>query len=319
MAKIKRKIYILIYFVITLTIVTTGYQTKQVSFNKINYSNNHSALLTMHANTIDLHIPESSFNKIKIGIIDTGFIPTIPFLNITWANSDFTPALSHHGIIVASLIGAKKNNYSMGFQGVLPGVHIVAFNIPSNHFNSLELAHGINQLTNQHVDIINVSLSTSVSTPELYKSIVRAIKHGIVIIASSGNTYNNIYNYPASYPLPGLISVGALDKNLNILSSTTVNRRVDVYAPGQAIHSINYNNTSHKYQQEIFSGTSVSTPYVTVLAALLKAKNPKLSPQEIAFVIQQTALSYESEWWGQNEQIKLIDFRKTLNYRNEGN
>jgi subtilisin len=157
------------------------------------------------------------------------------------------------------------------------------------------------------MDIINICLSTPVYCEELYDSIKYAIDNGTIIICSSGNTGNEQKLYPSSFNIEGLISVGAIDKNLNVLPTTTFNDSVDVFAPGEDIF---FNNPDTKS----VSGTSLAVPIVTSLVILIKAKCPDLTPKMVENIIKENSNSYTVKWQINYKNIKVITFKKTLEH-----
>src|SRR5690606_7483227 len=116
----------------------------------------------------------------------------------------------------------------------------------------------------------------------------------ILIIAAAGNDSSRSseilspVNHPAN--CPNIMAVGALDKNLNIadFSCAGINDdggEVDIAAPGVAIYSSYRSPENHGY----LSGTSMATPFVAGLAALLWEEFPEASPSEIWRKIEQNA------------------------------
>jgi subtilisin family serine protease len=107
--------------------------------------------------------------------------------------------------------------------------------------------------------------------------------------------------------------VGAIDSNLDILPFTTVNDRIDVYAPGKDIYAIEKNNSVN-----CFSGTSVATPIVASLIVLIKAKNPNFQPPEVENLLKGSSDVFLVNWKNHNKKnIRKLSFKKTLGHLEE--
>src|SRR6202020_1195677 len=98
---------------------------------------------------------------------------------------------------------------------------------------------------------------------------------GMLFVAAAGNEFSNnddFPTYPANFGLPNIISVAATDRNDAMPTFSNFGRRtVHIGAPGRDILSTTPNNT-----YSLDTGTSMATPHVTGVAALLKAQNPAL-------------------------------------------
>jgi serine protease len=88
----------------------------------------------------------------------------------------------------------------------------------------------------QNARIINLSLGSRASgTPAAERLYNQLQQDGILVISSSGNGYNDEYNYPASFD--SVISVGAVDTQGKRASFSNFNDQVNIVAPGVAIRS----------------------------------------------------------------------------------
>ncbi|WP_049783326.1 S8 family serine peptidase [Mahella australiensis] len=158
-----------------------------------------------------------------------------------------------------------------------------------------------------NVDIISISMGTDIGNNDLRNVILNAVNHGIVIICSAGNDPYEA-NYPASFNIPGVISVGAIGNDYNILPYTNINPQIDIYAPGEDIASlINDNSKIIGY-----SGTSVSVPFITFACIYIKAYYSSLKPKEAEnFLIKQTD-TYLAKWRNEQREIKVLNMAKLM-------
>ena len=109
----------------------------------------------------------------------------------------------------------------------------------------------------------------------------------ILFVASAGNSNSDstfTESYPSSIVLPNLLTVGAVDKAGDEAPFTSYGPTVVVHANGYQVES--YIPGGQRVAQ---SGTSMSAPQVTNLAAKMLAVNPGLSPPEVIRIIRDTA------------------------------
>lgn len=219
--------------------------------------------------------------------------PSLPTAN---ANDD-----NGHGTHVAGIAAAITNN-GIGIAGVAGGVRILPIKVTNakGTGNSRSIGLGIIEAADRGASVINLSLGGDSIDPYLQDAIQYAQKKGAVVVAASGNESNHATGvhapvaYPAAYP--GVISVGAIDEpdtdditnnNTGAYRNayfTNTGPELKVVAPGVNIYS-----TVPGGAYTIKSGTSMATPYVTGLAAMLKAANPKLNADQIQTIITNTA------------------------------
>jgi subtilisin family serine protease len=124
--------------------------------------------------------------------------------------------------------------------------------------------------------VISASWGSTSSSKALRDAIAAAGDAGILFVAAAGNngTDNDKRpHYPSNYDLPNVISVAALDNADNLTSFSNYGiKTVHIAAPGKDILSTWLND---EYREA--SGTSMATPQVSGVAALIIASNPKIS------------------------------------------
>lgn len=115
-----------------------------------------------------------------------------------------------------------------------------------------------------------------------------ATEAGVLVIASAGNSSTNQLHYPSS--LENVLSVGALGTNGNIIASySNYGSTVDVFAQGTIRSSVGVGTSSYA----TFQGTSMSSPAVSGLAALIKTEYPTWTPEQIRQQIRTSSSSID--------------------------
>jgi subtilisin family serine protease len=131
-----------------------------------------------------------------------------------------------------------------------------------------------------NVRIISASWGSTQKSRALGDAIRAAYENDILFVAAAGNaTTNNDRSphYPSSYDVPNVISVAALDRNDQLASFSNYGlKSVAIAAPGKDILSTWLGNS---YEEK--SGTSMATPVVSGVAALIVAANPRISVDQL--------------------------------------
>jgi len=180
-----------------------------------------------------------------------------------------------HGTHVAGTIAASDNN--LGMVGIAPKAKIVPIkSLDDRGSGSIANVYkGIEWAIQKNVDIITMSLGSSMGDANLQGAINKAFSKNILVFCAAGNAGPSTpIMYPAKYPQT--ISIGAIDSNMNRTSFTCSGPELEFLCPGQDILSCVPGN---RYAS--MSGTSMSNPFAAGYAALvLSYYKRKFSKQE---------------------------------------
>jgi len=191
-----------------------------------------------------------------------------------------------HGTHCAGIIGAEGEN-DRGIAGVNWKVKIMPLKfMNAGGFGSTKDAiEAINYVIDRkkagvNVRIISASWGSTQKSRALEDVIRKAYENDILFVAAAGNsTVDNDRqpHFPSSYNVPNVISVAALDRNDQLAKFSNYGAKsVAVAAPGVEILSTWLGNS---YEEK--SGTSMATPVVSGVAALILAQHPRMSVTDL--------------------------------------
>lgn len=182
-----------------------------------------------------------------------------------------------HGSHCSGTIGGSGND-GKGIVGVAWNVRIMGVKfLSASGSGSLEGAlKGIDYATSKGAKIMSNSWGGGGYSETLKQAIERSNAAGALFVAAAGNeSNNNDANpaYPASYDVPNILSVAAIDNRGQLASFSNYGRtKVHVGAPG-----VNIVSSILKGAYDSWSGTSMATPHVSGLAVLLASNEPALT------------------------------------------
>lgn len=194
--------------------------------------------------------------------------------------------LNGHGTHVSGTIAAENNDF--GVTGVAYNSTIMPVRVLSSEGDGERgnIASGIRYAVDNGANVINLSLGGGYSS-EIQDAIAYATSLGSVVVMASGNEGSAQPIAPASSADHFGIAVGAISRSRAIASfSNQAGLPVLNYvvAPGNNIYST-YLNNSYRY----LDGTSMATPHVSGVVALMLSANPNLTPADVQNLITQTA------------------------------
>jgi len=218
-----------------------------------------------------------------------------------YGNNDLMGTDASHGTHVAGIIGASRQN-KVGINGVANHVEIMTIRaVPDGDEHDKDIANAIRYAVDNGAWVVNMSFGKSFS-PEK-KWVDEAVKYaeskGVLLVHAAGNDAKNIDtedNFPSRNFENDTLKVftnwinvgasGATDSDLAASFSNFGKREVNVFAPGVKIYSsIPGGNT---YGEK--DGTSMASPVVAGLAALILSYYPDLSAEQVKQIIERSSM-----------------------------
>lgn len=226
-----------------------------------------------------------------------------------------------HGTHVAGIIAAQRNN-GKGVNGVANNVEIMSIRaVPNGDEYDKDIALGIRYAVDNGAKVINGSFGKSFSPNAqwVYDAIKYAADKDVLIVHAAGNDGANLDdpnepNFPNDQVNNGpeisdnVLTVGALAPKYGSTMIATFSNygkiNVDVFAPGDEIYSTMPGN---KY--EFQGGTSMASPAVAGVAALIRSQYPKLTAAQVKHIIMQSGLAPRAKLilGGDESKISTMD------------
>ncbi|MBN8877300.1 MAG: S8 family peptidase [Sphingobacteriales bacterium] len=224
-----------------------------------------------------------------------------------------------HGTHVSGIIAAARNN-GVGMDGVADNVRIMAVRVvPDGDEHDKDIALGIRYAVDNGAKVINMSFGKGFS-PEK-KWVDDAVKYaeskGVLLVHAAGNSAMNVdtsWNFPTPVFQDGKradnwVTVGASgDPKAGGLIASFSNygkKDVDVFAPGVKIYSTVPGGNTYQNLQ----GTSMASPVVAGLAAFILEYYPKLTPEQVKYVIEKSTQKPSGKVIdpGTGEEVKMSE------------
>lgn len=216
-----------------------------------------------------------------------------------YGNNDIMGPDPRHGTHVAGIIAAYRNN-QIGIKGVADHVKIMVLRaVPDGDEHDKDIANAIRYAVENGAKVINMSFGKSFSPQKKWvdDAVRLAESKGVLLIHAAGNESTNL-DSSENYPNPIIgdekrkagnwITVGAsgsTEEKLAAYFSNYSSKQVDVFAPGSSIYSTVPGGNTYDFE----SGTSMASPVVAGLAALILSRYPELSPAEVKKAIEKSA------------------------------
>lgn len=211
---------------------------------------------------------------------------------------------ARHGTHVAGIVAQARNN-NMGGDGIANNVQILTVRaVPDGDEYDKDIALGIRYAVDNGAKVINGSFGKAFSPQKqwVYDAIKYAEKKDVLIVHAAGNDAKDI-DYNDNYPndsddkltefADNFITVGALNfengEKVVARFSNIGKINVDVFAPGVKIYA-----TTPKNTYSFLQGTSMASPNVAGVAALIRSYYPKLTAKQVKHILMDSGVALEN-------------------------
>ncbi|MGN6530665.1 MAG: S8 family peptidase [Ginsengibacter sp.] len=241
-----------------------------------------------------------------------------------YGNNDVMAGTPSHGTHCSGIIGAVRNN-GLGMNGIADNVRIMMLRaVPDGDEHDKDIANAIRYAVDNGAQVISMSFGKGFSPQKSWvdDAVKYAQSKGVLLVHAAGNDAKNIdstENFPNPVFLDGsgvaknFITVGASGDATNggftASFSNYGKKSVDVFAPGVNIYSTLPGG--NKYGA--MSGTSMATPVVAGVAALILEYFPDLSAEQVKYVIEKSAepVTEKVKLPGTEDSVNLSDISVT--------
>ncbi|MEB3185990.1 MAG: S8 family serine peptidase [bacterium] len=195
-----------------------------------------------------------------------------------------------HGTHCAGIAAATSRN-AEGIVGQAPGVRILAEKVLGDNGagSDAAVASGIIDAVNRGASVISLSLGGPDDVRVIADAIRYARDRGALLIAAMGNQGKNVKSYPAANE--GVMAVGSTDEGDRLSAFSNTGDWISIVAPGDRILStLPWNGGLRGRRYGVLSGTSMATPCVAGIAALVRDRHPDWDADRVRAHLERTAL-----------------------------
>ncbi|WP_224362346.1 S8 family serine peptidase [Hyalangium versicolor] len=224
-----------------------------------------------------------------------------------------------HGTHVAGTIAQATNNgegvAGVAFEATLMPVKVL------NHFGagtSADIVDAIRFAADNGAKVINMSLGGGGYSKAMADAVEYARKKGVTVVAAAGNAARNRVEYPAAYP--GAVAVSAVGPDGTLAPYSSYGKDLDIAAPGGdkrkgeqngiIQNTIDPRDVSRSVYAS-YQGTSMATPHVAAVAALLYAAGAS-GPDEVEKALFEGAKRVNGQAWSEQYGHGLLNAKASL-------
>jgi serine protease len=236
-----------------------------------------------------------------------------------------------HGTHVAGTIAQSTNN-GLGVAGIAYQATIMPIKVLDSQGNGSydQVIQGITYAADHGARVINLSLGGRGPSQSLKEAVDYAVSKGAVVVAAAGNDSATSIDYPAAYD--NAIAVGAIRYDLQRSSYSNFGTGLSLMAPGGDV-TVDQNGDGYAdgiLQQTLapgsksqfglyfYQGTSMATPHVAAVVALLLARHPAITPAQVRQALESTARDLGQTGYDLEYGHGLVQAKAALDYLGPG-
>lgn len=293
--------------------------------------------VTLNDSTAAVHAGQArrtlnvSGRGVRVAVLDSGVDDEHPDLDegTVVAEKDFSGEGTAddqlgHGTHVAAIIAGDGDASNGTHRGVAPNASIVNVRVlgPGGRGRTSDIVAGMEYAVAHDADVLSISLGGRASgdTP-LATAAQRAVDHGATVVIAAGNSGPVARTIASPGIAPGAITVGASDGDESIArfssrGPTPIDGRLkpDVVAPGVGVVSActdgTYETCDGPYVAK--DGTSMATPHVSGVAALMLQRHPDWSPGRVKAALLSTAEPLDANATVYDQGAGLVDASRAV-------
>ncbi len=240
---------------------------------------------------------------------DTRFKQGYDFVN----NDPYADDDNGHGTHVCGTIAQSTNN-GRGCAGAAFNTTVMPVKVldRSGYGDDAQLIEGLLFAADRGVEVINMSLGGPEPSTALHDALAYAFVRNVVICAAAGNSNKAAVEYPAGYT--ECVAVGATARSKAKTSYSNYGAALDVMAPGgdsgNPIYQVTFKvreQPSSGFDPKGMTGTSMATPHVSAVAALVKAVHPSWSAADVRGAVSSSCLDLGASGWDELYGWGLVD------------
>ena len=271
----------------------------------------------------------SSGEGVTVAVLDTGIasggndgINCIVSSRDVVNNDDYPEDGNGHGTHVSGTIAQSTGN-GIGVAGLAFNACIMPVKVldDTGTGSFADMAEGIHYAVDNGAQVINMSVGTNArfgirNDPIMDAALNYAHQNNVTVVCAAGNDeFRQNVSYPAIYPTT--IAVGATDLNNNVTFYSNKGEGLDIVAPGGDLtQDLNGDGYADGILQEtlisgswgyyFFEGTSMASPHVAAVVAMLDALNPNFTPDIVYQILTTTALDLDEPGYDTTSGYGLV-------------